>query len=168
MGKRLRLSGALEFAAELLGHPVTLYGPIERGMQRGRTIGSPTANLAPSGFLVPPNGVDVARAFLPDGSYDARVNIGTRPTFESGDRIVSLAGRRVLPYYGLPPGECPAGGRWSMGGLRGAPCLVAEAGLQAGTPGGDRARARRRAQLVRSTGLRIRARAVSKSIVPSK
>ncbi len=74
-------------AAALLGHPVTLEGEIVRGDGRGRTIGFPTANIEPTGFLLPPNGVYLARAILADQTHDALVNIGTRPTFEDGTRV---------------------------------------------------------------------------------
>ncbi len=97
-------AGAMGFAAELLGHPVTLHGLIEQGDQRGRTIGFPTANIDPAGFLVPQRGVYLAHAILQDMPYDALVNIGTRPTFESSQKVVVEAHLKGLveEVYGLP------------------------------------------------------------------
>jgi riboflavin kinase/FMN adenylyltransferase len=55
-----------------------LVGTVVPGDQRGRTIGFPTANIAPAaGDAVPPRGVYAA---LADGR-PAAVNIGLRPTF---------------------------------------------------------------------------------------
>jgi riboflavin kinase/FMN adenylyltransferase len=58
--------------------PAELVGTIVRGDQRGRTIGFPTANLAPGpDAAVPARGV---YAGLANGA-PAAINIGFRPTF---------------------------------------------------------------------------------------
>lgn len=82
-------TGAVEVAAGLLGRNFALTGVVEHGDHRGRTIGVPTANLAPDAELVPRPGVYASRVFLEDGSgWDAVTNIGTRPTFDGrGHRI---------------------------------------------------------------------------------
>jgi riboflavin kinase/FMN adenylyltransferase len=57
-------------------------GLVQRGQQRGRTIGVPTANLAPTQML-PADGVYAAIAHAPDGKrYAAAVNVGPNPTFD--------------------------------------------------------------------------------------
>lgn len=88
--------GELDRAAALLGHPVTLHGPIVRGAARGRTLGFPTANIDPAGFLLPPHGVYLARGTLGAHTYDALVNIGTRPTFETAPLVLVEAHLRGL------------------------------------------------------------------------
>jgi riboflavin kinase/FMN adenylyltransferase len=80
----LRAGWASE-AAELLGHPWEIEGPVELGDQRGRTIGFPTANVALGEHLRPRFGVYAVRALV-DGQNgsewrDAVANLGRRPTF---------------------------------------------------------------------------------------
>jgi riboflavin kinase/FMN adenylyltransferase len=73
--------GDLEAAAELLGRPPTLYGPVVHGDGRGRTLGFPTANVDLEGESLPPAGVYQVVATLRGRRYAAVANIGTRPTF---------------------------------------------------------------------------------------
>jgi riboflavin kinase/FMN adenylyltransferase len=56
--RRAIAGGDLEAAAKMLGRPYSVEGVVERGVQRGRTIGFPTLNLAaPPRKLLPPDGV---------------------------------------------------------------------------------------------------------------
>lgn len=58
--------GDTAHAAEILGRPYSLKGPVGHGRQLGRTIGIPTANLnIPSNLLIPAPGVYAATASLP-------------------------------------------------------------------------------------------------------
>lgn len=77
--------GDMETAAELLGRPFSLRGPVVLGFERGRTIGFPTANIAVSADrVVPAQGVYVTRTLLGESRYPSVTNIGTRPTFDDG------------------------------------------------------------------------------------
>jgi riboflavin kinase / FMN adenylyltransferase len=77
--------GDMEGAADLLGRPFSLRGPVVRGFERGRTIGFPTANIAVSADrVVPVQGVYVSRTVLGENRYPSVTNIGTRPTFDDG------------------------------------------------------------------------------------
>jgi riboflavin kinase / FMN adenylyltransferase len=81
---RIRLAlnrGDVTEAAELLGRPYTASGQIITGAKRGRTLGFPTANLAPTETLLPADGVYAVRAMVNDVSYPAAANIGPNPTF---------------------------------------------------------------------------------------
>ena len=62
---------------------VTIVGIVERGDQRGRTIGFPTANLRLDlDHAHIEDGVYAATVHLDDGrSVDSAVSIGRRPTF---------------------------------------------------------------------------------------
>ncbi|MBY0114198.1 MAG: riboflavin biosynthesis protein RibF [Phycisphaerales bacterium] len=83
--------GRVGDAAALLGRCYEIRGTVERGDQRGRTIGFPTANLHQDGepLLLPADGVYACVARMPDGrELPAAVNIGTRPTFQGQDRRV--------------------------------------------------------------------------------
>lgn len=82
------LGGDVEAAATLLGRPYFVDGLVVRGEERGRTLGFPTANLAPENEILPRAGVYAARVQEPGGagggSRDAVVNLGVRPTFGGG------------------------------------------------------------------------------------
>jgi len=74
-------AGETAAAVRLLGHPHLLTGTVTQGKRLGRTLGIPTANLAPAdGVLVPRFGVYAANAVFDGQTRRAVVNIGTRPT----------------------------------------------------------------------------------------
>ena len=78
-------AGMAREAAELLGHRWEIEGVVEKGDQRGRTIGFPTANVALGEHLRPRFGVYAVRCGVEeDGATvwrDAVANLGRRPTF---------------------------------------------------------------------------------------
>jgi len=74
-------AGGVEAAMRCLSAPFLLEGTVVEGDERGRKLGFPTANIVPSDDLVCP-GHGVYAAFA-DGR-PAAVNVGVRPTFESG------------------------------------------------------------------------------------
>jgi riboflavin kinase/FMN adenylyltransferase len=79
--------GDVRTAAALLGRPHAIEGVVERGAQRGRTIGFPTANVATGEVQVPAVGVYaalVSAAPLGPGRKLAVVNVGHRPTLADG------------------------------------------------------------------------------------
>lgn len=79
-------------AAFVLGRPFEIEGRVEKGDQRGRTIGFPTANLRLGEYLEPTHGVYAIQAGLEvDGRlvwHDGVANLGLRPTVN--DRGVLL------------------------------------------------------------------------------
>jgi riboflavin kinase/FMN adenylyltransferase len=83
------LEGRVDGAALLLGRDPEIEGEVVRGAGRGRTIGVPTANVKPETELLPKNGVYAGwgeRAS--DGRrWAAAINVGTNPTFVSGQAI---------------------------------------------------------------------------------
>jgi riboflavin kinase/FMN adenylyltransferase len=92
--RELLAEGDVAGAAEILGRPHSLTGPVTGGERRGRELGFPTANLVPPpGLAVPADGV-YAGWLRADGGerMAAAISIGTNPTF-AGD----LA-RRVEAY----------------------------------------------------------------------
>jgi riboflavin kinase/FMN adenylyltransferase len=79
--RSLIAAGEVARAAERLGSPFELRGTVVSGDRRGRELGFPTANVVPDERLVNPgHGV---YACLANG-LPAAVNVGVRPTFESG------------------------------------------------------------------------------------
>ena len=79
--RSLIAAGDVARANVLLGAPFEVRGTVVSGDRRGRELGFPTANLVPDETLVcPGHGV---YACLANGQ-PAAVNVGVRPTFESG------------------------------------------------------------------------------------
>ena len=74
-------AGEVGPAAEFLGGPFLFEGEVAHGDKRGRELGMPTANLVPDdAYVVPGHGVYAAWAH----GYPAAVNVGVRPTFQTG------------------------------------------------------------------------------------
>ena len=72
----------IESANKLLGHYYGLRGEVVRGLQRGRTIGFPTANIAPDDEhkLLPPLGVYFVYSDIDNERYYGMANLGYKPT----------------------------------------------------------------------------------------
>ncbi len=83
--RALVAAGEVEEARRCLGAPFMLDGKVVEGDKRGRELGFPTANLVPDDSLVAP-GYGVYAAFA--NGHPAAVNIGVRPTFESGRGVL--------------------------------------------------------------------------------
>jgi riboflavin kinase/FMN adenylyltransferase len=83
--RALVAAGEAEEARRCLGAPFMLEGPVVEGDKRGRELGFPTANLVPDDRVVAP-GHGVYAAFA--NGHPAAVNIGVRPTFESGRGVL--------------------------------------------------------------------------------
>ena len=74
-------AGEVREAADFLGGPFLFEGEVLSGDRRGRTLGMPTANLVPDdAYVTPGHGVYAAWAH----GYPAAVNVGVRPTFQTG------------------------------------------------------------------------------------
>ncbi len=83
--RALVAAGDMEGAQHCLGAPFMVEGEVVKGDQRGRELGFPTANFVPDDRLaIPGHGVYAAFA---DGA-PAAVNVGVRPTFESGRGVL--------------------------------------------------------------------------------
>jgi riboflavin kinase/FMN adenylyltransferase len=97
--------GHVSDAAVLLTRPHEVPGVVIAGMQRGRTIGFPTANLAPiTNFQVPAQGVYLcgARIAAEDKILPAMINIGTSPTFGENPQTIEA---HILDFEGDLHGE---------------------------------------------------------------
>ena len=80
--KELLKEGEAERAAELLSAPFFFSAKIEKGDQRGRTLGFPTANqVYPSGYAPLKNGVYQTVVTIGGKTFDGVTNIGVRPTY---------------------------------------------------------------------------------------
>lgn len=83
--RRRITAGQLGVARALLGRPFSILSTPVQGRGVGRTLTTPTINLAPYHELLPPDGVYVTRLRIGEGSeacwLDAVTNAGSRPTF---------------------------------------------------------------------------------------
>src|SRR5215212_3252405 len=88
-------AGDVAAAAEFLGEPFLFEGEVVSGDRRGRELGVPTANIVPDdAYVAPGHGVYAAAAEVqPSRAHAAEprasahptaVNVGVRPTFDSG------------------------------------------------------------------------------------
>jgi riboflavin kinase/FMN adenylyltransferase len=83
--RALVAAGDMEGARHCLGAPFMVEGEVVSGDQRGRELGFPTANLVPDDRLaIPGHGVFAAFA----NGVPAAVNVGVRPTFETGRGVL--------------------------------------------------------------------------------
>lgn len=86
--RQLILKGKVEEAAELLTRPHTVEGVVVKGVQRGRTLGFPTANICLSdNYVIPENGVFYTKINVRGRQFSSLTDIGTNPTFENSDKI---------------------------------------------------------------------------------
>lgn len=99
-------AGDMNAATQALGRPHRVDGIVERGDQRGRDLGFPTANLRTDQWAaIPADGVYAGRVVrldergrTVDGSLgDAAISVGTNPTFEVRQRRVEAY---VLDFAG--------------------------------------------------------------------
>ena len=100
-------AGDMGRAAEVLGRPHRVDGVVERGDQRGRELGYPTANLRSEEWAaVPADGVYAGRVVRLDewgrtvdgpALGDAAISVGTNPTFDVRKRRVEAF---VLDFSG--------------------------------------------------------------------
>ena len=89
--RRLVQGGGMEEARECLGRPYSLTGVVVEGAQRGKVLGYRTANLQlPAGRVVPPDGVYVTKVIWQGSVLDSVSYIGTRPTFDEGERLLEV------------------------------------------------------------------------------
>ena len=88
--RRAIAGGDLERAAFGLGRRYSLSGRVVPGAARGRGLGFPTLNLAPTNprKLLPPQGVYAVRVQTPAGAHGGMMNLGPRPTFN--DQSISI------------------------------------------------------------------------------
>ena len=82
-------AGDTASATHLLSRDFAIHGVVQRGDQRGRELGYPTANVALGDYLRPRYGIYAVRATLEDGSEHPGVaSLGVRPTFDPPQELL--------------------------------------------------------------------------------
>ena len=79
--RQLIMAGDIAQANSLLTSPYQIEGQVGHGAARGRTIGTPTANLTNIPVLVPPHGVYAGCVPVGEARCAAAIHIGPNPTF---------------------------------------------------------------------------------------
>jgi len=90
--RQLLARGDVERAAAILGRPHEVRGVVERGDQRGRELGFPTANVAvPERICLPADGV-FAGTYVDRAGVEhlAAISLGRRPTFYEENGMLLL------------------------------------------------------------------------------
>jgi riboflavin kinase/FMN adenylyltransferase len=90
--------GNCQAAARLLGRPWDVDGTVVHGAKRGRAIGIPTANIAPTSDLVVAPGIYAVRLTVDGNALPAVASLGRNPTFvEQGGLVLEV---HVLDWDG--------------------------------------------------------------------
>ena len=84
-------TGDLATAGQLLGRPYSMLGRVQAGLQLGRQLGFPTANLRLCRRASPVNGIFAVRVRgVGDGALDAVASVGTRPTVAGVEPLLEV------------------------------------------------------------------------------
>jgi riboflavin kinase/FMN adenylyltransferase len=84
--------GEINLANHLLGHNYTLTGTVVRGLQNGRKLGFPTANIQVSDTykLIPATGIYAVLVHCRNKVYKGMLSIGYNPTFEGKTQTIEV------------------------------------------------------------------------------
>lgn len=103
--RELLAEGRVREAASLLGRLPSIHSTVVPGVQRGRELGYPTANLDPAidGYL-PKDGVYATWAVVDGVGYGAATSIGNNPTFDGvpQHQVETHLFDQKLDLYGKP------------------------------------------------------------------
>lgn len=92
-------AGDVPAARNLLGHPFQIRGMVVHGNHIGRTLGFPTANIAPDvhSQILLQHGVYLVETVADDHTYYGLANVGIRPTINGTTPTVEV---HLLGYSG--------------------------------------------------------------------
>jgi riboflavin kinase/FMN adenylyltransferase len=83
------IAGDIGHATHLLSRDFAIEGVVQKGDQRGRELGYPTANLSLNDYQRPKYGIYAVRVTLEDGSERPGVaSLGVRPTFHPPQELL--------------------------------------------------------------------------------
>jgi riboflavin kinase / FMN adenylyltransferase len=83
-------AGHVDEAAEFLGFPWFVAGPVIHGDKRGRQLGFPTANLALDAGCRLRHGIYAVRVGVGGRRYDGVASFGRRPMFDTGAVLLEV------------------------------------------------------------------------------
>jgi len=84
--------GDIKLANELLGNNYTLSGTVVRGLQNGRKLGFPTANIQVNDEykLIPKTGIYAVYVYYGGVKYTGMLSIGYNPTFDGKVQTIEV------------------------------------------------------------------------------
>ncbi len=84
--------GDIKMANELSGHYYTLSGTVVRGLQNGRKLGYPTANIQVNDEykLIPRKGIYMVKVRYQQELLNGMLSIGYNPTFEGKEQTIEV------------------------------------------------------------------------------
>ena len=84
--------GEVSAVNDLLGHRYTLSGIVVKGLQNGRKLGYPTANIqvADANKLIPHTGIYAVLVHHDSHVYSGMLSIGYNPTFEGKEQTIEV------------------------------------------------------------------------------
>ncbi len=90
--RRALAAGDVGGAARALGRPYSLQGPVVHGMERGRKLGFPTANLSVGDpdKMLPREGIYAVHGWVAGERIPGLLHLGPRPTFQGAPPSVEL------------------------------------------------------------------------------
>jgi len=106
--RKMIADGAVAEVIPYLGRNFSLAGRVVHGVDRGKSLGFPTANIATDKELLPADGVYAVKVKIDETLFDAACNIGFNPTFESTTRSIEvfifdldedLYGKEIRVYF---------------------------------------------------------------------
>jgi riboflavin kinase / FMN adenylyltransferase len=97
--REMLLNGRVEQAAGALGRPFEIRGTVVEGMQRGREMNYPTANVNPGLQITPGDGVYAGTAIVDGDKHLAAISIGDQPTFGGAVRTIEAFLLDVDGYF---------------------------------------------------------------------
>lgn len=98
------VSGDMDAAYDMLGHPFSICFPVLYGNQLGRRIGIPTINQDfPAGHIIPKGGIYACTVSVGSDLFLGVANIGTRPTVSNSSRINCET--HIINYSGMLYGK---------------------------------------------------------------
>lgn len=80
--------GNVAAAADMLGQPYSVEGPVVEGRKLARQLGFPTANVVTGEVQLPPDGVWCVMASCDGSTYRGVANLGMRPTVDGTTRAL--------------------------------------------------------------------------------
>lgn len=81
--RRMVAEGDVRGVVRLIGRHFSIGGTVVHGLNRGKDLGFPTANLATEKELIPKAGVYAVKVKIGTDFYDGACNIGNNPTFDN-------------------------------------------------------------------------------------
>jgi riboflavin kinase/FMN adenylyltransferase len=92
-------------ANQFLGRPYYLQGVVEKGAERGRKIGFPTANVYSTSETYPAKGVYACNVYHDGKKYIGVTNVGNNPTFQQATKRPIQVEAHILDFDKFIYGE---------------------------------------------------------------